>query len=93
MGAYKILTRNDIVNKVKSLKVGPEQEAPFRLFFMIALHNPSKQNIFKKHQKTLYSMCATCIVHDDGTRDYNYDELINRIEIFANEHGGIIDLW
>lgn len=92
MSNRKVLTRDDIINKLKSLKVGPEQEAPFRMFFMIALRNPNELNIFKKHKMTLYSMGATCVVHDDGSKDYYDENLINRIENFAKDHGGIIDL-
>ena len=90
-----MITKEDIIIKLKSLKVGPELEPPFRMFFMIGNTNidENEVNIINKFKPKLYSMCATATVHEDGTKDYYSEELVKRLEEFSKQHDGIMSLY
>ena len=91
-----MLTKEDIINKLKSLKVGPGLELPWRMFFMIGNDysiDEDEVNILCKFKYNVYTMCATCIIHEDGIKDYYSEELVKRFEDFSKQHNGIVDLF
>lgn len=91
-----MLTKEDIINKLKSLKVGPGLELPFRMFLMIGNDysiDENEVNILYKFKYKLYNMCASATIHEDGIRDYYSEELVKRFEDFSKQHNGLIDLF
>jgi hypothetical protein len=101
-----ILARNEIVDKLKSMKVGEDGCLPLKSFSFIVKNREYDPDSFSQEvedsEERITKVCtvklcpmvfyAACINHSDGTRDYYSEELVDKILNWSKENGEIVDL-